>query len=379
MNTKTKISLCMITGNEAAVIVRLLNSASAAFDELCLVRAIGDRPHDDTIALAYEWCVKHGKTFHPGEYLNKVPGLQHVDDFGAARNMSFELATGDYQLWLDCDDLLTPEACASIRECAEENNADAYVFGYAKPGGSSCPRERLIRRGAGRWINRIHETCKVESGDLCLESKVVIYHAPVEGHAKDSHPRNMRLLQLTLEHADRNLFYLHEEWFLRAVRPDLAAPEPGARAQAIATANAALALSMKAEEIYEICLNMCELEPDKFEYWIFKALALQPWRREALSYLTQNALAKGNLNHAVSWFRMMDNLPRPEPLPWTHRDIWHGWGRHYLRVKILRARGQTEQAEKEHAEHMKDPVYANAVNGGHVERNIQERRADIAA
>lgn len=349
-NEMKKISLCMICGNEEAVILRCLDSAKDAFDELCLVRAIGEQTPDRTEAAVFKWCFENGKELIGAEYLNQISGLQHVDNFGAARNLSFSLATGDYLLWLDCDDILTPETCAMIRTLAEENGADCYTGPYYN-GGAVCPRERLIRRGAGVWKNRIHETCQIASNDLCHETNLVVFHNKPVSELKKSSTRNRKLLEITLEDFPRHLFYLHEEYF-----GDRNAVE------IIRTGHAVLPLlKEKPEELYEVMLNLAEFEQEKAEEWLLKALALQPWRREALAMLAQNALQTGKFNHAVSYFRYMDALPAPDPLPWTHRRIWHGWGRNYLRVKILRARGQLDQAKEEHTKFLEDPTYASQV------------------
>jgi glycosyltransferase involved in cell wall biosynthesis len=55
------ISLCMICGNEEAVILNCLESAKTAFEELCLVRAIGDQTADGTLDIAAKWCSENGK------------------------------------------------------------------------------------------------------------------------------------------------------------------------------------------------------------------------------------------------------------------------------------------------------------------------------
>ncbi len=384
------ISLCLIAGNEAALIIRLLNSAFNAFDELCLVVATGTEMPDQTLYMAEAWCEKHGKKFRSAYYDNTIPNLPHVDDFAAARNLSFSLATCDWQLWLDCDDLLTAADCAGIRECAEEGKADAYCFSYTKAVGGTCPRERLIRRGAGKWRGRIHETCEVASGDVVVDETIAVKHAPPAGKHKNSHERNTRLLEIALDQGPRHLFYLAQEYYHAAVKESLEeevapSPVPGNAGDRAASENrgpsewsrpanpqgkyerlclqigrAALPLlDDKPEEKYEIYLNFSEIDPDRALEHLTAALLLQPWRREALAYLVQWAMAHGQLDHAVSWFRMMDNLPLPSPLPWTHRSVWYGWGRNYLRVKLLYARGQKEQADKEHAGFLQtDPDYA---------------------
>src|SRR5688500_3390664 len=119
-----KVSLCMISGNEAAIIKRCLDSAKVAFDELCLVQAIGDREGDETPQIASEWCEQNGKEYRFEKYYNEK-AFQHVDNFAAARNKSFDLATGDWLLWLDCDDYLDEINCLRIREAVKIAEHDA--------------------------------------------------------------------------------------------------------------------------------------------------------------------------------------------------------------------------------------------------------------
>ena len=56
---------------------------------------------------------------------------------------------------------------------------------------------------------------------------------------------------------------------------------------------------------------------------------------------------------------MLDALPEPKPLPWTHQGCWYGrnWGRQYLRVTLLRAAGQHDLAATAHAANLADPEY----------------------
>jgi tetratricopeptide (TPR) repeat protein len=328
--------------------------------------------------------------FHFAEYRNaSVSCLPFVDNFSAARNLSFSLATCDWQLWLDCDDLLTPQACAAIRACAEENAHDCYQFMYTKPDGSTCPRERLIRRGRGHWKNRIHETCVIASGDMCLQQDVVIQHARDDFNRESSHTRNLTLLGLTLDDAPRHYFYLHEELFWLWQKEQDSRSDPSsvaeggphgvpppellrrvdtptlARARAIRTGEAALILigDSKPDDIYEVLLNMSELQPERAIEHLQRAENLQPHRREALAYRSQRELRENHIREAVAWFMKMDALPVPDPPPWTHRSIWYGsgWARNYLRVKLLRAAGRTAEADADHARYLESPAYAKAV------------------
>lgn len=346
------ISLCMICGNESAIILRCLDSAAAAFDELCLVRAIGEQLADDTLDLVEAWCSRNGKAFRHAEYYNRTPGLPHVDDFAAARNMSFELATGDWCLWLDCDDYLDPINCARIREAALHKEYVAYFCTYlVEKEGAEILRERLIKRGLGRWKNPIHETCVIE-GECANCPQIKVFHSDHKAKHKSSAARNATILQAAVADAPRHYFYLQAELKMLGRKEEAA----------VAARNALVLLDAKSiEEKYLVLLNLSELDPERTEEHLLAAARLQPHRREAFAYLCQRALLDGRVSDATSWFRVLDNLPLPSPLPWTHQGLWYGWARNYLRVKILRAAGLKDQADLDHARFTEDPDYVAGV------------------
>ena len=87
------ISLCMIVKNEEEVIGRCLASVSGLVDEINIVdTGSNDRTKE---------IVK--------KYTDRIFDFQWMDDFAAARNFSFQQATKDYVLWIDADDIFTPE------------------------------------------------------------------------------------------------------------------------------------------------------------------------------------------------------------------------------------------------------------------------------
>jgi tetratricopeptide (TPR) repeat protein len=346
-----KVSLCMISGNEAAIIERCLESAKGAFDELCLVQAVGDRDGDNTPWIAEQWCERNGKEYRFQKYRNGKP-FPHVDNFAAARNASFDLATGDWLLWLDCDDYLDDINCRRIREAVTIAEHDALFCTYkVEREGAEILRERLIKRGKGRWRSPIHETCTID-GTAAECPQIVVYHSDHKAKNQSSALRNSAILEASLEDAPRHYFYLHAD--LKLV---------GKKEEATKAALAALQLlgDHSVEEKYLVLLNLSELQPDKRQDHLHAALRLQPHRREALAYLCQVALNEGRLSDAISFFRMMDALPMPSPAPWTHQTIWYGWARNFLRVRILRESGQTELAESEHQKHLADKDYAEGV------------------
>jgi hypothetical protein len=344
-----KISLCMITGNEAKIITRCLESAKDAFDELCLVRASGTREPDATLEIAKEWCDANGKDFRSGTYRNLVQGWDHVDNFGAARNLSFSLATGDWLMWLDCDDYLDQINCQRIREAVKLCEQDAIYCTYkVEKEGAEILRERIIKQGKWRWKNPIHETCSVDGvGAECPQ--IVVYHSDHKAKNKSSSERNSRILQAVLEDAPRHFFYLHAD--LKTL---------GDKEGATKAALAALQLLSDAqiEERYLVLLNLSELQPEKRTEHLHAAVKLQPHRREAFAYLCQVAVNEGRVSDAISYFRLMDALPMPSPVPWTHQTIWYGWARDFLRIRVLRLAGADEMADADHANYMANPDYA---------------------
>lgn len=354
MSANAKISLCMICGNEAGIIEACLDSAADGFDELCLVRAVGDQTPDNTLERAADWCFKHGKEFRQAVYQN-AQQMPHVDHFGAARNRSFALATHEWILWLDCDDYLTDINVKRIREAVTQTEANAIFATYkVEKHGAEILRERLIRNGKGRWKNAIHETCVVE-GEAVNCPQIEIFHRDHTRKNKTSAERNARILQAVLEDTPRHYFYLQAE--LKML---------GDKEGALRAARAALALlpDDRKEERYHTLLNLSELDRANAVPWLIQAISLQPHRREAFGYLAQEALQAGDTSAAVSWFRAMDALPLPSPLPWTHQGIWYAgqWGRNLIRVKILRACGNEQLAEEEHRKNLADPDYAaNAI------------------
>lgn len=367
----------MIAGNEASIIARCLDSAAPVFDKLCLVQAVGEREADRTLQIAKKWCKTNGKAFRSQSYKNKPSpdgeGLKHVDDFAAARNLSFSLddgraADGDWQLWLDCDDYLDELNCGRIREAARTAPAEwsALFCSYVlQKQGAVIQRERLIRAGKGRWKNAIHETCAID-GPVGNCPQIEIFHSDHSAKQQSSADRNMAILERVLEDAPRHYFYLHSESKISAACRTGAEREALIR-KSIAAGNAALQLleEEKVEERYIVHLNLSELEAmpgnDRTIEHLVEAVRLQPHRREAFAYLCQKSLIDGNVSDAISYFRMMDALPLPSPLPWTHQGLWYGWARHFLRVRVLRASGKLDQAEKEHAEHLREPEYAAGV------------------
>jgi tetratricopeptide (TPR) repeat protein len=317
-----------------------LESAKTAFEELCLVRAIGDQTADGTLDIAAKWCSENGKECQIAEYKNAMP-MPHVDNFAAARNMSFAMATKPWILWLDCDDYLDFVNCLRLKEATKSPSFDALVCRYkVQKDGGEVKRERLIRNGRGKWKNAIHETCDIK-GSKWDCPQIVVYHSDHRHKHKSSAERNARILESVLQDVPRHYFYLQTE--LKMLKKTDEARDAG---------NIALrVLPPEATELrYNVHLNLAELEPDKAIDHYHECLKLDPNRREALAYLCQKAIGDGVLTDAQSYFRMMDAIPRPKESSWTEQGIWYGWARNHLYVRLLDATGYKDKALEAHRE-----------------------------
>jgi glycosyltransferase involved in cell wall biosynthesis/Tfp pilus assembly protein PilF len=125
-----RLTLCMIVRDEEARLGECLESAKAAVDEIVVVDTGST---DGTIDVARQ----HGA---------RIGHFEWCDDFSAARNVSLELATGDWILWLDADDRLPAEYVDTIRQLIAGPRDRGYFFvlddrGYESV---SCLQMRLF-------------------------------------------------------------------------------------------------------------------------------------------------------------------------------------------------------------------------------------------
>ena len=346
---REQIALCVIVGNEPKRLDRCLTQFGPAVSEICVVHATGAEAKSIKVA---EVCQKHGAKYDV--YANE-PGNDwpHVDDFGAARQKSFDLASKPWALWVDADDTPGPDFATALHELLTKFGSDFDAFALyhdvAGRGIAHNIRERLVRRDKGKWVNRIHENFQLEA-----DTKIARCDAPVVVHLPDDEPkqgnnRNLTILE-SIPAAERTvseIYHLHGEYMGH-----------GRKEEAMALAKQALAHpDIKPTERYELCLNICELarpailETGSAEYKamltaLHSAYRTQPNRREALALLGAMHLDLGDMVTAEAYLRSMMALPRPVDKPWTHRDGLYGWAGETLWTQWLRMAGQIEKADK---------------------------------
>ena len=141
-----RLSLCMIVRDEETMLPDFLTSVQGLWDELCVVDTGSS---DATVTLLTEAGAK--LTHRPWD-----------DDFSAARNASLAMATGDWILYLDADERMTPELATAIRNVMSNDQAGAatVLLRDDLPGGLRRETRllRLFRHDPDiRFLHRIHE------------------------------------------------------------------------------------------------------------------------------------------------------------------------------------------------------------------------------
>ncbi len=202
MEPGVTVSLCMIVKDEENVLARCLDSVQDLVDEIVIVDT-GSTDRTKEIA---------------ARYTGRLYDFLWVDDFAAARNFAFSLATMEYTLWLDADDVVLAEDRAKLRELKKnpDRSVDAfnmhYVLAYNQYGSAtfSLRRNRLVKTGRHfSWVGAVHEYLDVSG--IVLNTDVVITH---RGEHKDT-DRNLRIYENRLakgeEFSPRDLFYYANE------------------------------------------------------------------------------------------------------------------------------------------------------------------------
>lgn len=105
-----RLSLCMIVKNEAHVIEACLRSVQGIVDEMILVDTGSS---DGTVEIA--------KSFGA-----RISTFAWCDDFSAARNASLDLATGDWVLVLDADEVLSTRDAARVQTIVRLDHGELF-------------------------------------------------------------------------------------------------------------------------------------------------------------------------------------------------------------------------------------------------------------
>lgn len=357
---KPTISLCVITGNESVHVSRFLESFAPLFDELCLVRAVGNQSPDDTVDRARAYCQRNGKAFKIREYRNaEKADWPHVDNFGAARQSAFDLATADWCMWADLDDVVEADSITAILSAVEEGNHDAYFCAYVLPGQhESCLRERVTRRGCGKWVGAIHENYALKVGTKYrIIHGAEILHAPTVNKAKDT-GRNMRILRAQVNGTESAWYHLARESVIAYYRENNRQGEKSKKHAAEAHRLFAIAESFgtltpeeqQVGELYRACLYRDAGEHDNALAMGWRALGTLPDRRAPYGAIAEAYLALDKPRKALGIARAMSAIPMPPPSGLPIDAKMHGWHGIELLQRCNRAAGDEATARRSERE-----------------------------
>ena len=155
-----RLTLCMIAGNEGHRLGKCLESVKGLVDEIVVVDTGST---DNTVEIAKEY----GATLGYFEW---------CDDFAAARNESLKLATGDWIMWLDPDDILPRECHAKIRSAMQrglgKNVAYYWILDDQGYEPVTCLQMRLFPNVQGlKFTMPIHEQITPSLAELGVRTE----------------------------------------------------------------------------------------------------------------------------------------------------------------------------------------------------------------
>jgi GT2 family glycosyltransferase len=196
------ISLCMIVKNEEDTLDRCLSSVRELVDEVIIVDT-GSTDKTKHIAV---------------KYADRIADFKWVNDFSKARNYAFSLATREYILWLDADDIVLPADAHKFTQMVSDltSNTDAvsmhYNLAFDEAGKvtTSLRRNRLVKRERGfRWIGAVHEYLEVYG--TIVHSDICITHDRIHNNST----RNVNIYEARLAAGEsfsaRDKFYFANE------------------------------------------------------------------------------------------------------------------------------------------------------------------------
>jgi glycosyltransferase involved in cell wall biosynthesis len=203
-----RLSLAMIVRDEEDVLARCLECVQGVVDEIIIAdTGSGDRTKE--IAR---------------RYTNKVYDFVWCDDFSAARNFAFSKATGDFIMWLDADDYISPQNAEKIRKLLNgRRKFDIAYLKYTVGNNFSYYRERIVRRSIKPiWAEPVHEV-------IIAKGRTIMTDIAVEHKKLKQNPagRNLKIMEAFLSNggvfSPRLTYYYARELMFNGRTEDAAA------------------------------------------------------------------------------------------------------------------------------------------------------------
>ena len=297
MSLLPRLSVCMMVRDEAHTIRRCLSSIDGLYQELCVVDT---GSIDDTESVVLEYGAKLLKISNCNDSEGRIV------DFALARNTAISMATGDWILQIDADEVVEAELdyIHSLLRTTKSGGIGVTVISE----GAQWISGRLFRRRPSlRYRGRVHEFME-GYGELRAASDIVIRNLPDKVGKESSGQRTRRICELALrdDPADaRSLFYLGSEL-------------QGERRwdEAIECYKSVLAAGSYEAGMYHAAysLGVCYLLADRLDASIdaaFTALKLDPRYAESHCLLGDAYHLQGALRHARQWYLSALACKRP--------------------------------------------------------------------
>jgi len=342
------VSIALIAGHgEGAILRRLIESARGLWDEVVVVAATGSQPHDD-LETALQEATGGACKFAIYKNAPENADWPHIDNFAAARNQAFGLASGKFVLWADCDDIFEEGQAAAHRRQIEARQAGqekwdllVTLYDVQNSGMRNNKRERIFRRMedgklSAHWERQIHERVKPRDGArIAVAEHLKILHAP-SGPKVSSAERNKRIIASRLQGIGMEWYYLAQEHFLKNQYQDAIGP------CLLALEHADVGATEKYQLHCQASMMLAE-RAKRLEH-IGKAITLSPMRREAHGLLATDRMDHGDFTTAYHILKQVDAMPVTQD--WNQENRWYKHLPRQLLAQCLRALGQHEQANQ---------------------------------
>ena len=285
------LSVCMIVRDEEKTIERCLNSIKNIADEIIIVDT-GSVDNTKNI------CKK---------FTDKIYDFVWVDDFSKARNYSFSLASCDYIMWLDADDVvLEKDSKKIINFKKSEQEPDVLMLKYITAFDEnlnpefSFYRERIVKRSMNfSWAEPVHEVITPRGNVKYVD--IAVYH--MKQKVGGSGKRNLNIYEAQLANgvklSPRAQFYYARELFYNN-RLD----------EAIIEFNKFLTSRQGwVENNIEACLNLAKCyqrkgDIDKALTSLFGSFGMGAPRGEILCEIGAILMSIKKYDEAIIWFRL---------------------------------------------------------------------------
>jgi len=189
------LSLCMIVRDEALNLPRSLAPVRKSFDEIVVVDT-GSADGTPDLARSYG---------------ARVLEINWPDDFAAARNASLRAAAGDWIMWLDADNYISPAGVEQLRRFLDhERRSILWCTEIVTSTGERLAQKRVFPQKPGVcFIGRVHEQLVHPPDYHSVFTPVEILHWGYadRAEARSKGERNLALLEKMLREQGPH-FYL---------------------------------------------------------------------------------------------------------------------------------------------------------------------------